>query len=214
MEKKEIFEVVKYFKSIYTPLKIENEFYVKDLKIFYKKNPFFLMYGELLFQESNPFLEWAKGKEFMISVEDMNSLRTCLKKNVQEIEMTDDYFKLTYTDKEENPMEFLCTMQKDDHYEDIIISIDKIQNVLSKEFDLTDDYLEDDLLELYLDNEDITLNRTDIKLIEFPIKRILAYQKDSTHKIRISDLIEGERRYIEVSSTNDLFKLKQIFATI
>jgi hypothetical protein len=221
MTEKEIFEVVKYFKNIYTTINMKDEIYLvgqdSGAFIYYKDEPYFLLYGKLVDDENNLFLKWIKGKKVALKLKDINNLRECLKKNVIDITSDDSEFILKYKDKEENEVLFVCKNKSNPIYEKIIEKIEVIESHLTKNLDIRKELLESDVLELYLDtdNKFLTEEKSSNKLIEIPSKRIMSDQKNANrHIIRFSEKDESGRRYVEVSSFSDLINLSQIYATI
>jgi len=214
MTEKEIFEVVKYFKSIYTAVNMADEFYIADNKIIYKANSFFIIYGELQNQENNPFIQWVNGKTTVVKLSDLNSVRECLKKNVKSIETDKDKFLLKYTDKDGNEKEFLCSNKINAEYQPVTEKIHNIQKSLTSEFKIDSKLFEEELLIVYLDGHNITTERTENKIVEIPSKRILSLQKGSETYLKISEKDTDGKRFVQISSKNELLELAQIFATI
>jgi hypothetical protein len=217
MTEKEMFEVVKYFKSIYTTVNNKTESLLfSNKRFYYESNPHFLMFGNLKDQETNTFLEWSKGKNFKLKLSDVDSLRGCLKKNVVEINV-DNNFSFKYKDKDEKDMEFLCSesiLSADN--EKLIDKISKIESLLIHSSSLKyDDFVNKEIIEIYL-KEDGTVveERTSDKIVEIPFKRVQSITKDSDIIVKFSDKDSEGKRYVEFSSSNELLELSQIFATI
>jgi hypothetical protein len=220
MTEKEIYEVVKYFKSIYTTINMSDEIYLvgsdSGAFIYYKNEPYFLLYGKLV-DKDNSFMQWLKGKKTTVTLQDLNSLRECLKKNVVDINTTDFELILKYKNKEETEMSFRCENKANPVYENTIEKIRVISKSLTGKLDISQDLLDNDVLELYLNNgnDQLTESRNDNKLIEIPSKRILSNQKNATeHSVRFSEKDESGRRYVQISSSSELIELYQIYATI
>jgi hypothetical protein len=212
------FEVVKYFKSIYTAVNTYGQsisFF--NNRFFYENEPHFLMYGELVPNKDNDFIEWSLNKNFSMKFSEINNLRECLKKNV--ISMSAGAtFEIKYKEKEtEQERVFLCFQSEPS--QELKKNIDKINEIEQKlvhssKFDYSK-FEKSEIIELYLlkDNA-VTTERTDTKLIEIPFKRVLSILKDSEILIDFSDKGENGKRYVRISSSNDLIKLNQIYATI
>jgi hypothetical protein len=219
MTQQEIFEVVKYFKSIYTKVNLQDEIYLvgrseKEADLFYKGEMYFLLYGMIKSEEDNVFLAWLKDKRVKIKISDMDSLRNCLKKNVVDLTTTDSEFSLKYTLKDGTETIFKCIDERDESFESVREKITKIEKILVNKYDLDTSYFDRDVLEIYSKKGGFTTDRNGDKLIEFPIKRILSYQKESSHILKFSDKDENKKRYVMISSDNTLLSLSQIFATI
>lgn len=217
MNEKEIFEVVKYFKSIYTIInnKTESLRFV-GRKFFYETNTHFLMYGELAAQNDNPFLTWADGKTFEVKIKDIDSLRSSLKKNMVSLDSSGD-FSLKYKDRDENEVEFLCSESDIRESEKSLMEkVEAIEGMLKKSGTLAySDFFNKEIVELYLqENGEISESRTSDKIVEIPFKRIQSVIKDSDISVDFSDKDEEGKRFVRISCSNDLLSLSQIFATI
>jgi len=230
---KDIFEVVKYFKFVYTLINNNNveKIYFKGNKFYYKKDTFFILYGELENNADNAFLEWIINKEVTLELDYINIFKNdVIKKNIQTLESTDDYFKITYEDRDGENKEFLCSNKVDISYANIVQAVDIIKPKLGHDYDLDFTKFEDTLL-LYIDeNQEISMEFMTETLIDFPIKRILSTQSlskalkkflkfdEATDKIeyvlQYSDRDEYGKRFIEISSKSKLMQINQIFATI
>jgi len=218
MTKKEIFEVVKYFKNIYTTINFAEVVYFIDTSFYYLGEQHYILHGELFTKENNAFLEWLKkgGKLFMYMTQ-VRLLTECLKKNIISLDITDDSFSLKFKDKNDNPREFLCERLKegDTFFDKVVDKTKMIRSKLSFKRDLPSNYFDGkELLEVYLKNGDIVDDRTSDKLIEIPVKRILSILKSNIHSIRFSNRLDNGRRYIEITGNNKFVRLHQIFATI
>jgi hypothetical protein len=216
MTEKEIFEVVKYFKDIYTNINQSEEIFFKGNKFFYKTGPHFLLHGELVKTESNVFVNWISDMTSVkISTKDMDELRNCLKKNIISLDVTKTEFKLTYKDREGNEKVFLCSETPDKSFDTIVSKIDLISGELPEKEALDRAKIDSlEILELYLKEGRSTESRTDDKLIEIPVKRIVSLMKESDYFIRFSNKNDQGRRYVEISSSNAEMSMNQIFATI
>jgi hypothetical protein len=215
MTEKEMFEVIKYFKSIYTAINNDDEIYITNNKIVYRANPFYILYGELQNDESNEFLKWIKDKSATIKISDLNELRVCLKKNVKNVVFDDKRFRVEYENKDSIPLEFLCSNEINKEYDLIVKKINDITKQYIKEYSIEDSLFNEELFIAYLDKDlNITLDRTENKVVEIPGKRILSLQKNSEKFLKISEKSEEGKRFVEISSKSDLLNLSQIFATI
>jgi hypothetical protein len=219
MTQQEIFEIIKYFKSIYTKINLQDEIYLvgkseKEADLFYKGEMYFLLFGKVKSEEDNVFLTWLKDKSVKIKVSEMDSLRNCLKKNVVDLNMTNTEFALKYTLKDGSETVFKCIDEKDESFEKIKDKINNIERSLNNKYVIDSSYFDRDVLEIYSKEKGFTTDRNGDKLIEFPIKRILSYQKESSYTLSFSDKDENKKRYVMISSSNALLELSQIFATI
>jgi hypothetical protein len=216
MTEKEIYEVVKYFKEIYTSINNGSEILFSKGKFYYQGTVYSLLYGELDSTESNSFKEWIREKNVLLNIKDIDLLRNCLKKNVVSLDITDNEFKLTYKDKEENEMIFLCSsIEIPESFQNIIEKINNIEIKIDSTTIIEGLNLENkDILELYLDGSVLSENRSSDKIIEIPVKRITSLLKNSEFYINYSKKDTEGKRYVRLGSKNSLLSLNQIFATI
>jgi hypothetical protein len=238
MTEKDIFEVVKYFKSIYTFINIKNEILLigtnNNIKIYYTSDKFFIIHGILFNNSSNEFLKWIKNKNIVLNLSTISNLKECLKKNVISLNTDDQNFKLEYKNKDNVSETFICSVINDDKipldFKSSIAKINYVEKELGEELPINKSLFENEITEIYL-TEGSNLNNTNTesenKIFELPSKRILSLLKSAdNYSIKISgnDIdpevkIEensdtGIKQFIEISSSNDLIKLSQIFAII
>jgi sporulation protein YlmC with PRC-barrel domain len=217
MTEKEMFEVVKYFKSIYTTINNKTEkLLFAGSTFYYEGNSHFLMFGRLKDQENNDFIKWSKDKNFEIKFSDVDSLRNCLKKNVVDLNFDTD-FLFKYKDKEDNDREFLCSdVFLSEQNKNLVNKINTIESLLTHSTSLKyDDFVNKEIIELYLnENGTVSEERSSDKIVEIPFKRVQSITKDSDIIVKFSDKDEEGKRYVEFSSSNELLELSQIFATI
>jgi hypothetical protein len=220
---KELFEVVKYFKSIYTTINFNNKdrVYLKGFndhaKVYYDTESHYLLHGKLFNDGNNEFLNWMNGKNIMLELNDVKAFRECLKKNVVELTTTETEFRFEYLNKEEKTEFFVCsTANINNPYESVVDKIQSIDTMLSNTFDVDGSYFTNEITKLYQDGDNgITNSRNENKIFEFPSKRLMSLQKDADkHQIRLSDIDDDEKRYIEITSSNSYISLSQIFAII
>jgi len=229
---KEIFDVVKYFKFVYTLINNNSvdKIYFKGNRFYYTKDQFFILYGELEDNVENAFLDWIKDKEITIELDYINDFKNdAVKKNLQSLEISDEAFKITYDDRAGDTKEFLCSNQINADYSKIIKTVDNIKSKIVGSYDLDFTKFEETLL-LYIDDNGLSMEIKDETLIDFPIKRILSTQSlskalkkylklDETldgveYVLHYSDRDEYGKRFIEISSKSILMQINQIFATI
>jgi hypothetical protein len=230
---KEIFEVIKYFGHIYTLINnnIVQKIYFVGNKFFYKKDQFFILYGELINNENNEFLKWIKGKKVTLELDYINEFKkAAIKKNLKEMIISDNEFKIIYDDRDGNEQVFLCSNIDNKNYHDIIKIVDKIETGLIYKYDLDFSNFEDNLI-LYIDKNNQTIQEKTVeKIIELPIKRILSHQSLSKtvknaigidkdiegvkYILSYSDRDENNKRYVSIMSISGFVKINQIFATI
>jgi len=214
MIEKDIFKIIKYFKSIYTSINNEDEIYISNNIFLYKPNPFYIIYGKLQ-DDSNAFSEWIKEKSTVIKMSEINNLRACLKKDVISVQPSENSFSLNYTDKDMKNIFFICTNEINKNYQRVIDKIKDINSKFVKEFSIDDILLEDELFTIYLGEEnEITSKPTNDKIIEIPSKRILSIQKNSKKLLKISNKDQDGKRFVQLSSITELLEICQIFATI
>jgi len=224
MTEKDIFEVVKYFKSIYTFINIKDDIFLSGgsnyIEINYTPDQFFIIYGQLKNDKSNEFLKWINHKNIELNIKEIANLKECLKKNVISLDMDDNKFELKYKDKDGIEKIFLCSVIEvaSLKFEESILKIRDINKELGKEIPIDKSIFNNEITEIYLthgSNPNETKNY-ESKVFELPSKRIVALLKDATNfYMRISgDRIDNNKQFIEISSSNDLIKLSQIFAII
>jgi len=218
MTEKEIFEIVKYFKSIYTTINNKTEkLLISNNYFYYEADPHFLMFGKMINQENNVFLNWSNDKIFDLNFKDVDNLRSCLKKNVVSVDLDNTKFVLKYKDKEEVEQDFLCSKKEISDSDKIIINKINIIKSLFKNQALFayNDFINKEIIELYI-KEDGTVSeeRSADKIIEIPFKRVQSLIKDSDIIVKFSNKDDEGKRYVMITSSNDLLELSQIFATI
>ena len=210
---KEMFEVVKYFKLLYSSIKYKEEIIVYNDSLYFEADQYSILFGKLK-QHDNEFSKWvSKGKTFIMTVSDINLLRGCLKKNVESIEISDSEFKFTYKDRDGNTMVFLCSDMGKEAIPPIMKKTEAIKKSLgaSKPVETTNR----DLLEIYLTEENVlTEERTSDKIIEIPIPKIVSLLKDSQLLLSYSEKDEEGSRFVGLTSENNLVSLTQLFVTI
>ena len=230
---KEFFEVVKYFKNIYTLInnRIVEKIYFVGNKFYYKKDQFFILYGELINNEKNEFLKWIKDKKVTLSLDYINDFKNdAIKKNIIDLTVNDSEFKLEYTDRDGNNKFFLCSNEENKSYSEIIDTISLIELKLTNSYTLNLADFEDNLILYVDDNNKASQEKFDEKIIEFPIKRILSHQslsKTMKKDLGVDENIEGiiytldfsnrdenNKRYVKINSESGYVKISQIFATI
>jgi hypothetical protein len=212
------FEVVKYFKSIYTPISSYGEaLFCSNGKFFYERNPHFLMCGEFIKDDENNFIKWAADKDFILEFSKIDDLRECLKKNVISMS-SDSNFEIKYKEKDSDTEKSfeLSNSKMSVEMRTNITKIEEIDKKMkhSSKFSYSS-FKEREIIELYLTQDNtVTFDRTDMKLIEVPFKRVISILKESEITIEFSELESDGKRYVKVSSSNGLIKLSQIYATI
>jgi hypothetical protein len=230
---KEMFEVVKYFKNIYTLInnRIVEKIYFVGNKFYYKKDQFFILYGELVNNENNEFLKWIKGKKVTLELDYINDFKNnAIKKNLKDLIVSSDEFRFEYTDRDGKSQVFLCSNIDNEKYHDIIDTISSIESKLVNSYNLNFNNFEDNLVLFTGNDGEATIEKGEEKIIEFPIKRILSYQSLSktskealgidkndegiSYTLNFSDRDENNKRYVKISSESGYVKISQIFATI
>jgi hypothetical protein len=226
MTEKDIFEVVKYFKSIYSVLNIniQDDIYISGngdhINIYYKPNKFFLIYGKIKNVKSNEFLNWISGKNILLNISSIFELKECLKKNVISLEKDNNNFNIKYRDKNNLEKNFICSNLNDTpiEFNNLINKIILLNKEFGKELLLDSSLFKNEITELYYSgSSDLNENTDQLdKIFELPSRRILSLLKDATtYSMRITDETTMDtKKFIEISSSNDLIKLSQIFAII
>jgi hypothetical protein len=221
MEQKEIYEVVKYFKAIYTKMHVKESesMYVSGAKFYYPSDPHYLLLGEFDTSVKNPFTDWlASGKEFVLDLKQVDALRSCLKKNIVSLDSGEGSLVLKYKDKEEKDTEFRLTKlaSRDSSFLPLIAKVERIESELNESLPFAaESFGSKDVLQVYLDgNGSLTSARTISKLIEIPLKRVFSLMEESASSISYSKETPEGMRFIRISSSGNGIKLHQIFATI
>lgn len=212
----EAYNICKFFKSIYTQLNFAPIIYFKDNKMIFETNsPFYINSGELLIQ--NDFTNWLNNKILSISTADITELGKVLKKNTLETSLNENEMSVKFLTKD--GIEKIITFSNlEDNNKTIVLNkfekLDNYRNHLTVEKTLPSEYFNDDILELFLnENNEISLERTSKKLVEVPTDKI-EQTKGGDYKIKFSEQTTNGQRYIEITSKNDDLELSQLFATI
>ena len=137
-----------------------------------------------------------------------------LKKNIKSITFDDYKFVIRYSNKEDEDEEFICSNRNYVLFDQIVEKIDSLTPKLASEIKLDEKIFKENELIIYLKDNKITEERTENKLIEVPVKKVLSLQKNSDIFFRYTDKDSYGKRYIEISSKSDQLILKQLFATI
>lgn len=223
MEQKDIYEVVKYFKNIYTKMHVKDSesMHAIGARFYYPSDPHYIMFGEFDTSVANPFTEWVASKpgaEFRMDLTQVDALRSCLKKNIVSLDSDDSSFVLKYKDKEEKELEFRLDRlaSPDPTFALVAWKVEKIEALLSSTSPLgAEMFGSKDVLQVYLDKGgSITPERTDRKLIEIPLRRVFSIMDESEISISHSEETADGRRFIRISSSGNGIKLHQVFATI
>lgn len=195
---KEVYNEFKYFKGIYTKLNLSESIqFLGDQNddsvhvIFVRNSSFSNLYGNI--KGNTKFLSWLKDdeKSIHLQTEKIIELGKTLKKNVIEIEFDDEKFQFKYLDKDGNITEL--TIKKDTTAENKIIK-DAFSNIkvnFDNSFELSEEYLKTDIIEVFNDNENISRIRTKDKIIEIP-------------KDRVDSIIKGEKVFISFSLKDEI----------
>lgn len=217
IDSKNSFNEFKFFKKIYTKIKSAERvlFTSRDNTLFllFPKNSFYLLYGEVLFESK--FVEWFKNKNinFTVNLDDIALLKSCLKKNVISVSYNDDEFIFEFTDSEGNNKKIAFRNQENIPKDFDVELISEIEKKLVYKFEIDETYFSDELFKVFLEEENLSLNRTENKVLEIPTARILSYQKTNNNELQFSER-NNDTRYVALSSSGDELKLKQIFLTI
>lgn len=195
---KEVYNEFKYFKGIYTKLNLSESIqFLGDQNddsvhvIFVRNSSFSNLYGNI--KGDTKFLSWLKDgeKSIHLQTEKIIELGKTLKKNVIEIEFDDEKFQFKYLDKDGKTIEL--TIKKDTTAENKIIknAFSNIKVDFDNSFELLDEYLKTDIIEVFNDNENISRIRTRDKIIEVP-------------KDRVDSIIKGEKVFISFSLKDEI----------
>jgi hypothetical protein len=176
-------------------------------------------------------IKWIKDKNLTLELEYINEFKkAAIKKNLKDMIVTDDEFKIVYDDRDGNEQNFVCSNIDNPKHHDIINSIDDIEKKLVYSYELDFSNFEDNLVLYEDENNEAVKTKTAEKIIEFPIKRILSYQFLSkkakkainldesedgvSYMLYYSDRDDNNKRYVNITSQSGFVKINQIFATI
>lgn len=216
-DNKQVYSEFKYFKDIYTSLNKapEIEFISKNGEesihlIGGDDSSYFILIGKLYGETA--FLSWLTSSDCIVhaKLEDINKLAKCLKKNTISYEATEVSFIYEMLDKDGNTqtITFIKKMYVPEE------KINFIQSKLAYSAKIPTEYLSHDICTISLNNDNkITNDENDRKILEIPSKKVLASLKDGEYDILYSDFIEN-RRYVAIRCKNKQLMLEQIFATI
>lgn len=203
------YDICKFFKSIYTQLNFAPEIYFKDNEmIFNTGSSFYINSGKLLAE--NDFTDWLKNKNVLISVPDIVELGKVLKKNALEAIFDNDTFSVKFLTKEGN--EKTITFKNDTGDIKQFEKLEKYENQLVNEEVLPVEYFNNDILELFIKDDKLTTERSQIKLVEIPTDKI-EQVKGGEYHIKYSEDKNGQR-YVQITSKNNDLELSQLFITI
>lgn len=215
---KTVYPEFKSFKDIYTRLKVSETVYFRGNKLLYSDSvilgfgsdsPFYRLYGK--WENSTKFGEWLRnGKTVSTSIDNINSIAKCLKKNAASIEYDDKKFAFCFNDKDGNPQ----VVELEDTFREILFE-SPFKNIEFIEKILESSLFEDDLIRIYRYGDELTLEKTDDLLLEVPRTSVLSFQPKSENiVIRFTKNPEKCRKYVEIESTYEGLTLTQLFATI
>lgn len=217
---KSVYPEFKFFKNIYVSLNVSEyctfRWEEKTQKIFLSfsnDSNYYLIAGEI--SGNTEFFNWLKtiNGGVSISLSSISIISKTLKKNAVSIEFENgNYFIFKYLDKESgNELSIKLEPNKYDN------TIDLIHYNLSTEFELSNDFLKNEICTIFR-NEDgnLTSERTKDKILEIPTARIKSLLKNSKNKLLMSDRDINGNRYVAITSSNDEINLSltQIFKTI
>lgn len=211
---KKVYPEFKSFKDVYTRLKVSEKvlFTSDNNKIilgFNEDSPFYRLYGE--WDINTEFGNWIKnGKSVSMSIDNINLIAKCLKKNALSIDFDSDKFTFNFNDKDANNVTIdFINDSKMTTFKSPFKSIDFL------EIELDTVLFEDDLIRIYRNNDTLTTDKIGELLIEVPRTSLLSFQpKSEKVKIRFTKNSEVSRKYVEIETTYEGLTLTQLFATI
>jgi hypothetical protein len=218
---KDIFEVVKYFKSIYPIINIKDKVFITNDKsgyaeFYYTVDQFYMMHGRLYKnKDSNIFLDWIGNKDFIIDLKSMSKIKESLKKNIISADIDESTFRINYTDKDGSAQSFVCstTDSIDSEFKSVVEKINLLNKELGSDIELDKSVFSDEITEIYMAEGSTSSSQE--KVFELPSKRILSLIKNANkHIMRISGELPNGKKLIEISSENDFVRLSEIFAII
>ena len=214
---KDVYEEFKYFKNIYTKINFADKISLigdsKNNRVlihFLDVSEFTILVGYLY--GDTRFLNWLKDGNKRVSgnFQHFIDIGKTLKKNVDSIEWCNDYFYFYYKNKEE----LMCTfMMKPDS----TISSPKIlETEFKKEFEVGDNFLKSDILQIFENGNEISETKTINKIIEIPRERVYSLIKNEKLFLSFTEKDKDDTRIIKLhSKSNDLnLELIQYFRTI
>lgn len=215
---KDAYNEFKLFKNLYTRIKISSKVYLigedNKVKIIFSKDNFFILIGEITAESE--FINWIKdGKKVVLNMDDVKELKSCLKKQVVSVEFNEDNVIFKFLEKENNNEKTIIFNA--DGFSDNVLNI---VNNINKSYDfiekpVLEEWVNSEIIKLFIDNGKITQTRTTDKLIEIPVSKVYSIQPNS--KINIfyaSSRTKNGERYVKIESETDDLKLEQIFLTI
>ena len=212
------YEVFKFFKNTYTKVNSASRVVINsnlEMELLGCSNSeYFLFVGKII--DRNLLTNWLEkhpGKSISIDVNLWNMLGKCLKRDAEDITFSDSgvVFQMANAD---NMPPYLISFKLEDNQRN-----EKKNKILSKlsteKVNITDRLLHQDVLELYTTDQNTLLvdGKSENKLIEIPVARILSLQKDCDVYLRFSD-DNTTPRYVAISTATNLIELEQVFATI
>ena len=212
---KQTYPIFKWFKENYSILNKATQILLcghpDKISLYYNKDSeYYLLYGEIVVD--NVFSQWLNGKRVFLTLPDIVLLHKCLKKNVVNIDYDDDYFSLTFTNKED-----LTHVIKlvDAGETDFCNKTERILSILSTTISFDATKLSSEILTPYEKDGELVFTHKEgyEKILEHPSKKFICTQKDATYSLSFSDRYENIR-YVAVNSYTEKIKLTQLFATI
>lgn len=214
---KDVYEEFKYFKNIYTKINFADRISLigdsKNNRVlihFLDISEFTVLVGYLY--GDTQFLKWLKNGDKHVSgkFQHFIDLGKTLKKNVDSVGWCDDYFYFYYKNKEDLMCTFMMKL-------DSTISSPKIlETEFEKEFEICDDFLKSDILQIFESDGKISEVKTTNKIIEIPKARVYSLIKNEKLFLNFTEKDEEETRIIKLRSKSDDLNLElvQYFRTI
>lgn len=214
---KKVYPEFKFFKDIYTSINKTPDiiFHANNGKITFElingdDSQYSILYGSFL-TISTEFLKWIITSDCKVTatLDDINILAKCLKKNAKTIMADDNTFTFNVITKDGESKSICFTKEKD-------IPNLKVSNIIKQlkySSELPNSFINKEILMVYLKDNKISDDENDEKLLEIPSKKVLSSLKNGKYTIKYSDRI-GISKYVMISCTNESLCLNQIFATV
>ena len=214
-EPKLVYNEFKYFKNIYTTLNRSNYIIFSkkenNVSLDFLNDPadvFYILRGET--SSKTLFFNWIREFNIIckVSLSTLKTIKETLKKEVVSVSWNEESF--TFKTVNEG-----ITIFNEPSLEGLLEKPKDISNILPEKEVITEDFFKDDITEIFEgSNGEISLERTEIKILEIPSKKILSTLKNG--KPFIKRINQGTRRLVAIEFEDEELELSliQIFATI
>lgn len=213
-----VYSEVKYFKSLYTQInkseyiifhaKKEGTVYIE----FYSPmcTPYYILRGEL--SGNTEFIKWINQNNIIckLSLEEIKTIKSEKKADCVSIIYDENSFTFKSTDNS-------ITVKNDVSLKDEIETRNIYNSHFITSYILLPDFFQDDICEIFLENEKPTTKRTDEKVLEIPTKKIMSTIKDiNSGELLLDDRTNPIKKFVGLKFVSDDLglSLTEIFATV